>query len=163
MNNDPTILDVLSYMFDYIFETSSTADGIDDIALKNHLTNAGFDEQGINKAFVWLDNIASLQEEERQGFTQINPESVRFYQEHEQERLSIKLRNFLHFLQDTGQINPRQREDIIEQMMGLDTNDLNLDDLKWVAVMVLGNDSDRTDNHHWLEAIVLDEHHPTIQ
>ena len=59
-----SILDVLTYMFDYIFESAdygSSSSEIDDASLKAHLSEAGFDNARIDKALLWLENIAAAQ------------------------------------------------------------------------------------------------------
>ncbi|VVM21735.1 Protein of unknown function Smg [uncultured Gammaproteobacteria bacterium] len=57
------ILDVLTYMFDYLFEVAEqdASQEIDDTALKAHLSDAGFEVTRIDKALSWLENIATLQ------------------------------------------------------------------------------------------------------
>ena len=156
MTNNHNILDVLSYMFDYIFETSSSIDQIDDTTLKTQLTEAGFDENGINKAFVWLDNITSLQDDDADSF-QTNQNSIRFYTQAEKEKIDLESRNFLYFMYSVGQLNATQREVIIDQMMSLESDELSLDDLKWVIIMMLGNNLNQKTTNHWLEAIILDD------
>ena len=55
------ILDVLTYMFDYLFEEAEqdSSHEIDDMELKAHLSDAGFDTNRIDKALSWLENIAT--------------------------------------------------------------------------------------------------------
>ena len=64
------ILDVLTFMFDFLFESAEqgSAHELDDDLLKAHLSEAGFDDGRIDKALNWLENIASLQEGKLDSF-----------------------------------------------------------------------------------------------
>ena len=58
------ILDVLTFMFDILFESAEqdSTEEVDDDLLKSHLSEAGFDADRIEKALNWLENIAALQD-----------------------------------------------------------------------------------------------------
>lgn len=162
MINNHNILDVLNFMFDYIFDIADDKDEIDDITLKNHLKDAGFDKSGIDKALVWLDNISSLQDGRMTTFT-TKSGSLRIYTAKEMSKINLTNRNFLYFLEGIGELNPTQRELIISQVMSLEAKDLSFNDFKWVVIMVLSNNDENESSNLWLEAVVLDEHHQTIQ
>ncbi|MEO1939235.1 DUF494 domain-containing protein [Candidatus Thioglobus sp.] len=158
------ILDVLTYMFDYLFEESEhdSSHEIDDIELKAHLSDAGFDTSRIEKALSWLENIATLQDGRIKPFS-AKSSSMRIYSDAEKLKLDAKSRGFLLFMENMGQLDANQREMIIEQIMSLGDSNLSLDDLKWVVMMVLGNSIDEDISAQWLESIVfLDDNH-TLQ
>lgn len=159
MINNHSVLDVLTYMFDYLFESKNE---VNDSELKAYLSEVGFDESGINKALIWLDNIAILADGQTQG---INPShhSIRIYTSDEQTKIDLKSRNFLYFLESIGQLDPTQREIIISQVMSLESNQLSLDDIKWIVIMVLGNYSKRPVSSEWLDAIISDSREFTLQ
>lgn len=155
------ILDVLTYMFDYLFEIAEkdSFQEIDDIALKAHLSDAGFEVTRIDKALSWLENIATLQDDETQPFASLNG-GIRIYSEEEKLKLDTKSRGFLLFMENMGQIDANQREMIIDQIMSLGDSSISLDDLKWVVMMVLGNNNDEEVSPQWLESIMfLDDNH----
>ncbi len=162
MINNQNILDVLNFMFDYIFEVANAKEEIDDTMLENHLTNAGFDKKGIYMALSWLDNISALQDGKISPFS-TNNDSLRIYSEHEKQKINLKNRNFLLFLENIGMLEPMQRELIISQVTSLNAKDISSNDFKWVVIMVLGNNSNSDHSNAWLEAVILDEHHQTIQ
>ncbi len=158
------ILDVLTYMFDYLFEVAEqdSSQEIDDTALKAHLSDAGFEITRIDKALSWLENIATLQDGETQPFGSANG-SMRIYSEAEKLKLDTKSRGFLLFMENMGQIDANQREMIIDQIMSLGDSTISLDDLKWVVMMILGNSDDEEVSPQWLESIMfLDDNH-TVQ
>ncbi len=156
------ILDVLTYMFDYLFELDNDSDNnepheIDDTALKAHLSQAGFDARRIDKALSWLEDIAAFQDARANPFAESGG-SMRIYTTSERMKLDATARGFLLFMEDIGQLTGSQREMVINQVMTLDEPNLSLDDLKWIVMMVLSNDdstidSDATDQ--WLESLIF--------
>ncbi len=158
------ILDVLTYMFDYLFEEAEqdSSNEIDDIALKAHLSDAGFETIRIEKALSWLENIATLQDGSVKPFANTRG-GMRIYNDVEKLKLDAKSRGFLLFMENMKQIDANQREMIIDQIMSLGDAAVSLDDLKWVVMMVLGNSNDEEISAQWLESIVfLDDNH-TLQ
>ncbi|SFV77671.1 Protein of unknown function Smg [hydrothermal vent metagenome] len=159
------ILDVLTYMFDYLFEEAEQDDAheIDDLELKAHLSDAGFDIAGIDKALNWLENIAALQDGKIKPFNTVYSSSMRIYTQAEQNKLDSKSRGFLLFMENIGQLDANQREMIIEQVMSLGEAKIDLEDLKWVVMMVLGNSVDGEISAQWLESIVFLDEKRTLQ
>ncbi len=158
------ILDVLTYMFDYLFEEAEhdSTHEIDDVTLKAHLSDAGFEVNRIDKALSWLENIATLQDGSIKPFSNANG-GMRIYSEDEKLKLSAKSRGFLLFMENMGQLDANQREMVIDQIMSLGDSDVSLDDLKWVVMMVLGNSNEEEASTQWLESIVFLDENRTIQ
>lgn len=159
------ILDVLTYMFDYLFEEAEqdAIHEIDDTELKAHLSNIGFDTMRIDKALSWLENIATIQDGKIKPFKTTYQSSMRIYTKAEKIKLNAKSRGFLLFMENIGQLNPNQREMIIDQIMSLGDASISLEDLKWVVMMVLGNSVDGETSAQWLESIVFLDENRTIQ
>ena len=157
------ILDVLTFMFDFLFESSEqdSAHELDDDLLKAHLSEAGFDDGRIDKALTWLENIAALQEGKLDTFVNTH-NSVRIYSEAEQGKLNAKARGFIMFMENMGQLNAAQREMVIEQVMTLEDSTLSMDDLKWVVMMVIGNSEEIAMPTQWLESIVFYDDNPSL-
>lgn len=158
------ILDVLTYMFDYLFEETQQGKTheIDDLTLKAHLSDAGFENNRIDKALNWLENIATLQKGKLESFFSTQS-GMRIYSDDEKLKLDAKCRGFLLFIENIGQITPNQREIIINQTMSLDDSTISLDDLKWVTMMVLGNSNYEDMPEQWLESIVFLDDNRTVQ
>ena len=157
------ILDVLTFMFDFLFESSEqdSAHELDDDLLKAHLSEAGFDDGRIDKALTWLENIAALQEGKLDTYVTTH-NSVRIYSEAEQGKLNAKARGFIMFMENMGQLNAAQREMVIEQVMTLEDSTLSMDDLKWVVMMVIGNSEEIAMPTQWLESIVFYDDNPSL-
>ncbi len=158
------ILDVLTYMFDYLFEEAEqdSSHEIDDITLKAHLSDAGFEVNRIDKALSWLENIAALQDDSIQPFDNTYG-GMRIYSNDEKLKLNTKSRGFLLFMENMGQLDANQREMIIDQVMSLGDSEVSLDDLKWVTMMVLGNSNEEEVSAQWLESIVFLDENRTVQ
>jgi Smg protein len=61
------------------------------------------------------------------------------------------------FLEQLGVLDQTSRELVIDRIMALDTDDIDLDTLKWVVLMVLFNQPGQEAAYAWMEGLVLDE------
>jgi Smg protein len=158
------ILDVLTFMFDILFESAEqdSAQEVDDDLLKSHLSDAGFDADRIEKALHWLENIAALQDGRIAAFDTTH-NSMRIYNEVEKNKLDAKSRGFIMFMENMGQLSASQREIVIDQVMSLEDSKLTIDDLKWVVMMVIGNSTEAPVPAQWIESIVFYDDNPTLQ
>jgi len=89
---------------------------------------------------VWLEKLADYQE----GLTEpmqlvSDPLSMRIFTAEESQRLDADCRGFLLFLEQIQVLNLETREMVIERVLALDTAEFELEDLKWVVLMVLFN------------------------
>ena len=64
---------------------------------------------------------------------------MRIYTDSERSRLPTDCRGYLLQLERTGILSPQQREIVIERLMALDTEELDVAQLKWVVLMVLSS------------------------
>lgn len=152
-----SILDVLLYLFEHYF--SEDADLIRDRdSLQHGLIQAGFSPAEISKAFDWLDALA----ERRPELVPARVDGpVRIYHGPELDRLDADCRGFLLFLEQHGILSADQRELVVDRAMALDQDELDLDDLKWVVLMVLFNQPGAEAAYAWMETqMFLDEPEP---
>lgn len=127
----------------YLFETyihNETELRVDQDKLERDLSDAGFDRADIYSALLWLEKLADYQE----GLVEpmqlaSDPLSARIYTAQECGRLDAGCRGFLLFLEQVQVLNLETREMVIERVMALDTMEFDLEDLKWVILMVLFN------------------------
>ncbi|MBW8312120.1 DUF494 family protein [bacterium BD-1] len=148
-----TILDVLLYLFEHYFYDDPDAVRDRD-SLQNGLIQAGFSPAEIHKAFDWLDELA------RQRPAVAAPRlqtPVRVYSEPELDRLDMECRGFLMFLEHSGVIDADQRELVLDRVMALDQDEVDVDDLKWVVLMVLFNQPGSEAAYAWMESQMFED------
>ena len=142
-----TILDVLLYLFEnYFYDDPDAVRDRDSLQLG--LIQAGFSPTEISKAFDWLEALAN------QRPTLANPRAngpVRVYVEAEIDRLDRECLGFLMFLEQHGVLDAGQRELVLDRAMALDQEEVDLDDLKWVVLMVLFNQPGAEAAFAWME------------
>lgn len=158
-----SILDVLLYLFEHYFTNDDPPPVGDRDTLQNgplfgELTQAGFSTAEIHKAFDWLDALA----EQRPGAaTPRNDGPTRVYFGPELDKLDTECRGFLLFLEQHGILDAHQRELVLDRALALDQDQLDLDDLKWVVLMVLFNQPGSEAAYAWMETqMFLDEPEP---
>jgi len=145
-----TILDVLLYLFENYFYDDPDAVRDRD-SLQAGLIQAGFSPSEASKAFDWLDELARQRPAaDLAPNVAIGP--IRVYAESEQNRLDIDCRGFLMFLEHNGVLDRLQHELVIDRAMALDQDDIDLDDLKWVVLMVLFNQPGQEAAFAWMES-----------
>ena len=129
-----TILDVLLYLFEHYFYDDPDAVRDRD-SLQNGLIQAGFSPAEIHKAFDWLDELARQRP----------------------DRLDLECRGFLMFLEHSGVIDADQRELVVDRVMALDQDEVDVDDLKWVVLMVLFNQPGSEAAYAWMESQMFED------
>jgi len=148
-----SVLDVLMYLFEHYLDEEAEVDSDQD-SLKAELASAGFPEAEVSKAFEWLEGLSC---EEGEGAIEVGRiGSIRIYTGEEMERLDTKGRGFLLFLEQVGVIDGVTRELVIDRVMALDGEEIDLDQLKWVVLMVLFNQPGHESAYAWMEDLVID-------
>ena len=151
-----SILDVLLYLFEHYF--TDDADLVRDRdSLQNGLIQAGFSPAEINKAFDWLDALAD--QRPSADTPRINGPTRVFFGP-ELDKLDVECRGFLLFLEQQAILDAGQRELVLDRAMALDQEELDLDDLKWVVLMVLFNQPGSEAAYAWMETQMFDEPEP---
>ncbi|MGF1528412.1 MAG: DUF494 family protein [Candidatus Competibacterales bacterium] len=148
------MLDVLMYLFQNYM--SDDADPHSDReVLQSELLEAGFPHREVSQAFAWLDDLAAQQ---ASLAVPVNPEaSFRIYTEQESSRLDAECRSYLLFLEQSGILGPETRELVIDRTMALESDDIDLDQLKWVVLMVLFNQPGQEEAYAWMEDLLFED------
>ena len=149
------VLDVLMYLFENYINDDIELD-TDEESLRVELQEAGFAQIEISKAFDWLEGLAKLQDSP-DALTPVNTSSVRVFTSEEQEKLDLESRGFLLFLEQTGVLDNQTREMVIDRVMALEADDIDLEQLKWVVLMVLFNQPGQEGAYAWMEDLVFEE------
>jgi Smg protein len=152
-----TVFDVLMYLFDNYFEEDYEINS-DQESLKYELVQAGFGDNQVSKAFDWLEGLA-LQKDLIESENLAEKSTLRMYSEREMEKLDVKCRGFLLFLEQSGVLDAYDREVVIDRAMALEAEEIDLQQLKWVVLMVLLNQPGKEAAFTWMEDIVMDDTH----
>jgi len=149
------VLDVLMYLFEnYLYEEPDQAP--DRESLSSSLEEAGFSSREIDRAFAWLDGLAEQRElPELGGQDELGP--VRIFSEDERRRLDVDARGFLLYLENIGVLDPARREQVLDRLMALESEEIDLEDVKWVVLIVLFNQPGQEANYAWMEDLMFDE------
>jgi Smg protein len=153
-----SILDVLLYLFEHYFTDDADLvrdrDSLRSGPLFDELGKAGFSPAEINKAFEWLDALA----EQRPSASAPRANGpVRVYFGPELDKLDVDCRGFLLFLEQHGVLDAGQRELVLDRAMALDQDEIDLDDLKWVVLMVLFNQPGSEAAYAWMETQMFED------
>lgn len=150
------MFDVLMYLFETYIDNDADLH-VDQDKLTRDLTEAGFEREDIYNALVWLEKLADYQE----GLTEpmqlvSDPLSMRIFTAEESQRLDADCRGFLLFLEQIQVLNLETREMVIERVLALDTAEFELEDLKWVILMVLFNIPGCEDAYQKMEELLFE-------
>lgn len=155
-----TVLDILLYVFDrYMFD--DTPEVPEREALARDLASAGFGEANVERALDWLADLAGersrppLPEPLVIGDT-AQTSSLRIYAPLEMARLSAECRGLLLSLEEAEILNPTQRELCIDRLLALDLEDLNIEQVRWVVLMVLSSQPGQEQACARMETLVFD-------
>ncbi|MGI8740557.1 MAG: DUF494 family protein [Gammaproteobacteria bacterium] len=149
-----SVLDVLMYLFESYIDDDNEVE-LDREALQSKLLEAGFHHREIEKAFDWLEGLAGWKDLPQEDLPA--PRTMRVYHTSEAEKLDRECRGFLMFLEQTGVLTATSRELVIDRVMALDDEHLDLEQLKWIILMVLFNLPGEEAAYTWLEGIVMED------
>lgn len=163
------VLDLLMYLFEnYIYDEPDATPDRD--SLGESLEEAGFTANEIERAFAWLDELATQRQwaaanqSESAGQEGVPafpdnqiPRACRLFTAEETERLDLDARGLLMYLENMGVLDAMSRELVIDRLMALDADEVSMDDVKWVVLMVLFNQPGQEASYAWMEELMFDE------
>lgn len=156
------MFDILLYLFENIVNDSSEI-WIDDDELSKELKRAGFHDDDIYKALMWLEDLSDLQSNDIVPFIAGQTSvSNRVYTLEESIKLDTQSQGFLLFLEQVNLLDVATREMVIDRVMELEENQIILEDLKWVVLMVLFNVPGKESAFEQMENLVFDEPDGTL-
>jgi Smg protein len=149
-----SVVDVLMFLFErYLGEDDTVMDERDD--MHHRLEEMGFEPREINQAFDWLEDLAVLQGEAELG-TPCQSKSMRIFSEEEKIVLNEDCRGFLIYLEQTGILTPVTREVVLDRVIALN-HELDIEQLKWIAMIILHTHPGEENAFAWMESLVFDE------
>ena len=148
-----TVVDVLMYLFENIIAEETPADPERDTVVVE-LEELGFPKHEIHRAFDWLEDLADIQNESEETTT--GTSSIRIYSELEKILLNPECIGFLIFLEQSGILTATTRELILDRVIALDV-ELDIEELKWIVMIVLYSQPGEQNAYAWIESMVFDQ------
>ncbi len=148
-----TVLDVLMYLFESFVDSDDEPEP-DRNELREELERAGFGDREIDRALDWLDGLNAAEVATSEA---PRAAAMRIYDRAEQERLDAKSRGYLLHLEQIGILPPAQRELAIDRLLALDSEDIDIEQIKWVVMMVLFSQPGHEQAYAQMEDLVFAE------
>jgi Smg protein len=120
------------------------------------LKSAGLSRQDLNHALSWLDKFSKGPKNELSGPKEI----VRIFSEEENQKINLQGRSFLLQLLHLGAIDRQTLEHILECVTELEISEINLNQLKWIVIMLASAEFKNQAYAEWLEHTILREDGP---
>tara|TARA_Y100000768_G_scaffold85999_1_gene61555 strand:+ start:4057 stop:4530 length:474 start_codon:yes stop_codon:yes gene_type:complete len=146
------VLDVLMYLFETYIETQDEIE-MDHEDLRIDLSEAGFNSNQIEKAFDWLDKLNN-----KNSITDdlVDSSSNRVYSNIEMTRLNSSCRGFIEYLEQINILSFQQRELLIDRLLALNTNDIDIDQIKWIVLMILFSQPNQEKAYSRMEDLIFE-------
>lgn len=154
-----TILDVLMFMFQSYVEDNEEVE-LDKESLHKNLSDAGFADQNIERAFAWLEGLPGV--DDTSLINKPTNNSFRLFSEAEHLKIGEEGLSFLMFLERLGIYNSEIREHVIDRIMALDTQSVDLSQIRWVVLMILFNTPGNESSYTWLQNLNSEKALPYI-
>ena len=148
------VLDVLMYLFETYVDADEDTDS-DQNELRAELSRAGFGDSEIDRALEWLDGLTD--EQPTYSYGKQTAHGTRIYSDSEEQRLDVACRGYITYLEQIGILSPPQREILIDRLLALDSPDIDVDQIKWVVLMVLFSQPGQELAYARMEDLVFDE------
>ena len=148
------VLDVLMYLFETYVDTDDEPEA-DHNELRDELARAGFSDPEIDRALDWLDGLTDHQH--GMAFHAQTAHGTRIYSDFEQERLDAACRGYISYLEQIGILSPQQREILVDRLLALDSSDIDVEQIKWVVLMVLFSQPGQELAYARMEDLVFEE------
>jgi Smg protein len=149
------VLDILMYLFEtYLDDDQSILPTQDSVV--SELSRIGFREDNVTKAFNWLDDLADLKDNII-TIEQTDKRDLRTFSKVEMEKINSSARAQLLNLVELDVISPAKRELIIDKALALDISNIDLEQMRWVILMVLFNMPESEASFTWLQDLLYNE------
>lgn len=147
-----SVLDVLMYLFESFIDSEDEPEPNRN-ELRQELERAGFGDLEIDRALDWLEGLNAAEVEPAA------PQSaaMRIYDRVEQDRLDASARGYLLHLEQIGILPPVQRELVIDRLFALEVEEIDIEQIKWVVMMVLFSQPGQQDAYAQMEDLVFAE------
>lgn len=151
-----SVFDVLMYLFNNYLDDEYEIN-TDQAALRGALEYAGFDDSQVNKAFDWLEGLVPEPGPDDTGQHPASTVSHRVFNDQEMAKLGTDCRGLISYLEQADILDASDRELVIDRVMALESDEIDLFQLKWVVLMVLLNQPGKEAAFTWMEGVVMDQ------
>ena len=148
------VLDVLMYLFETYVDADDEPE-TDRNELRDELSRAGFGDSEIDRALEWLEGLTD--HHDNLAFNAQTEHGTRIYSDIEQGRLDSACRGYITYLEQIGILSPPQREILIDRLLALETTDIDVEQIKWVVLMVLFSQPGQELAYARMEDLVFEE------
>ena len=148
-----SVLDILIHLFENFLDADDDSAPSRN-ALKQELEQAGYPEADIERALTWLESLAA---DPDRAMNEGTARAVRVFSGQEQVRLDTDVRGYLLHLENLGILSAAQREVVIDRLLALEADDIDIEQLKWVVLMVLFSQPGQENAYQRMEDLVFDE------
>jgi Smg protein len=148
------VLDVLMYLFETYVDTEDEPEA-DQNELRIELAKAGFGNVEIDRALDWLDGLTDQQKCLNYGNQTAH--GTRIFNDLEQGRLDTGCRGYITYLEQIGILSPPQREILVDRLLALESTDIDVEQIKWVVLMVLFSQPGQELAYARMEDLVFEE------
>ena len=145
------VLEILIYLFENYLESDVAPQPSRDV-LREELEHAGFAESGIERALEWLEGLSR----EAPPVGDAAARSFRVFNRHEQARLAPDVRGYILQLGHLGILSNQQRELVIDRLLALDAEEIDIEQVKWVVLMVLFSQPGQEQAYQRMEDLVFE-------
>ena len=156
------MFEVLVYMFENYIDTHARPD---EYTLSKELVAAGFDEQDINGAFHWFNQL-ERKTSQPDIFQPPKFTSTRIFTEDELKKVTLEIIGFILFLEQANILNSAQREIILELAMHLPQAEISVDEIRWIVLMTTWgagqSGKDHTKDYLFIEDVLMSKQKPTL-
>ncbi len=156
------MFEVLVYMFEHYIDTRFRPD---DNTLSKELFAAGFDEDDINGAFDWFNQLEQMTDQP-DVYGIANHANTRIFTDLELNKISGESIGFILFLVQANILNTTQRELVLELAMNLPQLKINIEEMRWIVLMTTWGASksgtDKTKEYLFIEDVLINKQKPTL-
>ncbi|MBA3696539.1 MAG: DUF494 domain-containing protein [Methylotenera sp.] len=156
------MFEVLVYMFENYIDTHFRPD---DNTLSKELFAAGFDEQDINGAFDWFNQLEKMTEQAN-VFEKPSQANTRIFTADELKKINGESLGFVLFLVQADILSTTQRELVLELAMNLPQLEIGIEEMRWIVLMTTWGASkigpDKTKEYLFIEDALLNKQKPTL-
>jgi Smg protein len=148
-----SVLDILIHLFENFLDAEDEPEPSRD-ALKRELERAGYPEREVDRALEWLEGLA---DDQGRSVSESTARTVRIFSGHEVARFDTAVRGYLVHLENIGILTAPQREVVIDRLLALDADDIDIEQVKWVVLMVLFSQPGQENAYERMEDLVFEE------